>query len=110
MKNKADNKEIYEAIFDVVRCVPKGRVTSYVAIAKAIGLKSGARMVGRAMSLCEGEKPKVPAHRVVNSSGLLSGEHDSRRKMLEKEGVHIKSGKIADFKTIFWDPLIEITL
>lgn len=103
-----DNKEIYEAIFEVVRLVPKGRVTSYGAVAKAIGLKSGARMVGRAMSHKLDAKQSIPAHRVVNSSGILSGDNGFREGKLEEEGVQVTNHKIVDFKKIFWDPLKEI--
>ena len=111
MKKKViDTKSIYDAIFDAVRCIPTGRVTSYGAVAKAIGLKSGARMVGRAMGHAGGQDPKVPFHRVVNSAGILSGEHDRRQKMLEAEGIQIKNNKVVNFKDLFWDPLKEITV
>ena len=77
--NPIDTEAIYKAIFDVARSIPKGRVTSYGAIAKAVGLKSGARMVGRAMGYVMGVKPIVPVQRVVNSSGMLSGDDGSRQ-------------------------------
>ena len=105
-----DNQEIYQAIFEVVRLIPKGRVTSYGAVAKAIGLKSGARMVGRAMSYTMNVKPPIPVHRVVNSSGVLSGDNGTRERKLEEEGVHILNSKIVEFKKVFWDPLKEIGL
>ncbi len=110
MKNK---ESIYDAIYDIARAIPKGRVTSYGAIAAAVGTKSGARVVGYAMMHCENQKPKIPAHRVVNSSGLLSGRHHFRppekmQQLLEKEGVKIKDHKVVDFKTKFWDPLKEL--
>lgn len=105
-----DNQEIYEAIFEVVRLIPKGRVTSYGAVAKAVGLRSGARMVGRAMSHKLDAKHSIPAHRVVNSSGILSGDNGFREEKLEKEGVQVLNHKIVDFKKIFWDPLNEIGL
>ena len=106
--NTIDPEEIYKAIFDVVRSIPKGRVTSYGAIAKAVGLKSGARMVGRAMGHSMGVKPPVPVQRVVNSTGVLSGDQGQRQKKLEAEGVTVKAGKITDFKKIFWDPMEEL--
>lgn len=106
--NTIDPEEIYKAIFDVVRNIPKGRVTSYGAIAKAVGLKSGARMVGRAMGHSMGVKPAVPVQRVVNSTGVLSGDQGERQKKLEAEGVTVKAGKITDFKKIFWDPMEEL--
>lgn len=106
--NTTDTEAIYQAIFDVVRSIPKGRVTSYGAVAKAIGLKSGARMVGRAMGHSMGVKPVVPVQRVVNSTGVLSGDQGYRQKKLEAEGVTVKAGKVADFKRIFWDPMKEL--
>lgn len=106
--NTIDTEAIYKAIFDVVRCIPKGRVSSYGAIAKAVGLKSGARMVGRAMGYSAGVKPPVPVQRVVNSSGILSGDQGERQKKLEAEGLTVNAGKIADFKKVFWDPMKEL--
>jgi methylated-DNA-protein-cysteine methyltransferase-like protein len=103
-----ENQEIYTAIYDVVRLIPKGRVTSYGAVAKAVGLKSGARMVARAMSMAREVNPPVPAHRVVNSSGIVMGDQGHRGKELLYEGIQINGDKIVDFKNIFWDPLKEI--
>jgi methylated-DNA-protein-cysteine methyltransferase-like protein len=105
---QSDNKEIYKAIFAVVRLIPKGRVTSYGAVAKAVGLKSGARMVGRAMSLVWEEKVPVPVHRVVNSSGVVVNDNGYREKKLRSEGIEVRNDKVVDFKTKFWDPLKEI--
>lgn len=110
MENKED---IYNVIFDIVRMVPKGRVTSYGAIAAAIGMRSGARFIGHAMKYSVGVKPKVPAHRVVNSNGLLTGKHhfsppEKMQQLLEKEGIKVSNDKVVDFKTKYWDPLVEI--
>lgn len=103
----------FELVFEVARQIPKGRVTSYGAIAKCIGTGKSARMVGWAMSSCDRIKPKVPAHRVVNSSGLLSGKHAFKtptlmQELLEKEGLTIKNDKVVDFKKHFWNPLEEL--
>ncbi len=111
MSREAD---VYEAIYDIVRLVPKGRVTSYGAIAAAIGMKSGARMVGYAMNNCHGAKPKVPAHRVVNSKGLLTGKHhfgngDEMQKLLEKEKIMVVKDQVQEFDRLFWDPAKEIS-
>jgi methylated-DNA-protein-cysteine methyltransferase-like protein len=111
-QTKADN--IYNVIYDIVRLIPKGRVSSYGAIAAAIGVKSGARMVGYAMNACEGIKPKVPAHRVVNRNGMLSGRHhfhppEKMQQLLEKEGVRVKDDQIVDFEKRFWDPMTELS-
>lgn len=107
--------DIYDAIYEIVRHVPKGRVTSYGAIAAAIGARSGARLVGYAMSHCSSVRPKVPAHRVVNSSGLLSGKHafatpTRMEELLKKEGVDVKNDKVVRFRELFWDPLRELEL
>ncbi|MFI5196054.1 MAG: MGMT family protein, partial [Chitinophagales bacterium] len=102
-------------IYDVVRSVPKGRVTSYGAVAAAIGAKSGARVVGYAMNVSFGAKPKVPAHRVVNRNGMLTGKHhftppEKMQQLLEKEGIKIKNDKVVAFEKIFWDPMIELAM
>jgi methylated-DNA-protein-cysteine methyltransferase-like protein len=106
--NTIDTEAIYKAIFDVVRSIPKGRVSTYGAIAKAVGLKSGARMVGRAMGHTMGMKPAVPAQRVVNSTGGLSEDDGQRQKKLEAEGITLKAGRIVNFRKIFWDPMKEL--
>jgi len=103
-------KETYRAIFEVVRLIPEGRVSSYGAIAKAVGLRSGARMVGRAMYLSMGEETPVPVHRVVNSSGIIVNDYGARERALLSEGVQVRNDKIVDFKKIFWDPLKEIDI
>jgi methylated-DNA-protein-cysteine methyltransferase-like protein len=112
MKQKTEN--IYEIIYDIVRCVPKGRVTTYGAVAAAIGLKSGARLVGYAMNNCGDAKPKVPAHRVLNRNGMLTGKHhfdtpDKMQRLLEKEGIKVKNDLVQDFDKRFWDPSAELT-
>ena len=94
--------------------IPVGRVTSYGAIAKYLGSKMGARMVGWAMNACH-NMPDVPAHRVVNSKGILSGKHhfgepDAMEKLLKKEGIKVKNDKIVDFDKVFWDPAEELKL
>src|SRR5580658_4490775 len=111
MKKELTNKgNIYDAIYDLVRCVPRGRVTSYGAVAAAIGAASGARVVGYAMNNSAGIKPKVHAHRVVNRNGLLTGKHhfsppEKMQQLLEKEGVKIADDKVMDFDRLFWDPI-----
>lgn len=102
-----------EQVYQIARQIPKGRVTSYGAIAKCIGTGRSARLVGWAMSACSNVKPKVPAHRVVNSAGILSGKLAFKtptymEELLAKEGVAVKNDKIADFKKRFWDPLSEM--
>jgi methylated-DNA-protein-cysteine methyltransferase-like protein len=114
-KEKKSKESIYDAIYDVVRCVPKGRVTSYGAVAAAIGAASGARVVGYAMNLSGGVKPKVPAHRVVNRNGMLSGKHhfsppEKMQQLLEKEGIKVKDDIVVDFDSLFWDPMKELVI
>jgi len=101
------NKLVYE----IARLIPKGRVTSYGAIAKALGKANYSRMVGHAMGACGSEKVPVPVQRVVNSSGQLTGDPRgiaARKKALEKEGVTVKNDKVANFRTLFWDPSEEL--
>src|SRR5687767_10704741 len=99
----------FELVFEVARQIPKGRVTSYGAIAACLGTKLSARMVGWAMNAAHTAKPKIPAHRVVNRNGLLSGKHhfsppSKMQELLEKEGVKVKKDVVVDFKKLFWDP------
>ena len=106
-------QSFYDAVYDVVRLIPKGRVTSYGAIAKSIGAGGSARMVGYAMNHAHVADPPVPAHRVVNSSGLLTGKFHFAtptlmQEMLEQEGIQVKEDKVQNFKKLFWDPLQEI--
>ncbi len=103
----------YEQVYEIARLVPKGRVTSYGAIAKALGAAKASRMVGHAMAYAGQASPKVPAHRIVNSSGLLTGRfHFSpptlMQERLEKEGLVIVDHKVKNFKQVFWDPLLEL--
>jgi len=109
------NDSFFAAVYDVVRQIPKGRLTSYGAIAAALGAKSSARMVGWAMNNAHAIKPKVPAHRVVNRQGLLTGKMhfahpNAMQKALEKERIVVKDDQVQDFKKIFWDPIVELAL
>lgn len=95
-------------IHDLVCQIPPGRVSTYGAIATVLSIPNP-RMVGKAMSSSDPSGKPVPAHRVVNSTGHLSGEHQTpRRKQLEKEGVKVKGDKIIDFSKLFWDPAKEL--
>ncbi len=103
----------YEQVYEVARLVPKGRVTSYGAIAKALGVANSSRMVGHAMAYAGQASPQVPAHRIINSSGLLTGRfHFSpptlMQQLLEKEGITVINDKVKNFKQVFWDPLQEL--
>lgn len=105
----------FEEVWAVVRLIPKGRVTSYGAIASYLGSAKSSRMVGWAMNAAHGIKPKVPAQRVVNRNGLLTGKHhfgapDIMQKLLEKEGIVVENDKVVNFKQVFWDPVTELKL
>lgn len=105
MKNK---ENYFDLVYQVVKLIPKGRVTSYGAIASYLGIKSGARMVGYAMNASHSQAD-IPAHRVVNRNGILTGKHhfphpEFMRQQLQLEGIEVNNDKILDFKKIFWDP------
>ncbi|MDR1056694.1 MAG: MGMT family protein [Prevotellaceae bacterium] len=98
-------------MYDIVRLIPYGRVTSYGAIARALGSAQSSRMVGWAMNASH--SADVPAHRVVNHCGLLTGKRhfassDIMQQLLEEEGITINNDKVMDFKLLFWDPIIEL--
>ena len=107
------DESFFELVFDVVRQIPKGRVTSYGAIAAALGTRMSARMVGWAMNASHAMRPKVPAHRVVNRNGLLTGKMhfaypEQMQELLEKEGIIIVEDQIQDFEKFFWNPGKEL--
>jgi methylated-DNA-protein-cysteine methyltransferase-like protein len=109
------DSSFFEQVFDVVRQVPRGRVTSYGAVAAALGTKLSARMVGWAMNSAGRVKPKVPAHRVVNRQGLLTGKvhfgyPEQMQELLEKEGIKVVDDQVQDFAKKFWDPAKELGL
>ena len=104
----------YDNVYDVARQIPPGRVTSYGAIASYLGTKGSSRMVGYAMQASTSAQPPVPAHRVVNRQGLLTAKFhfgdNLMQELLEAEGVQVKDDQIQDFKTVFWDPAVELAL
>lgn len=102
-------------VWDVARQIPKGRVTSYGAIARYLGTKMSARMVGWAMNAAFDVKPKIPAHRVVNRIGMLTGKPhfnppEKMQQLLEKEGITVKDEQVENFEKHFWDPAVELGL
>lgn len=110
-----DRASFYEQVYQVVRLIPKGRVTSYGAIASYLGTKGSSRMVGYAMNGAHSVSPKVPAHRVVNRNGLLTGKFHfssptAMQDLLKKEGLDVLDDKIVNFKKHFWDPNVELNL
>lgn len=109
----AEDLSFYDQIYEVVRQVPAGRVTSYGAIAKFLGAARSSRVVGWAMNESHFIEPKVPAHRVVNRLGQLSGKMhfhppESMQKSLENEGLIIENDQILHFEQVFWDPAKEL--
>ncbi|QES87708.1 MGMT family protein [Rhizosphaericola mali] len=107
-----EQKDFFQDVWEVVRLVPKGRVTTYGAIAKYLGTKMSARMVGWAMNAAHGQ-PKIPAHRVVNRNGDLSGKMHFKtptamEDLLKKEGIGVENDRIVDFPNRLWDPEKEL--
>jgi methylated-DNA-protein-cysteine methyltransferase-like protein len=107
------DESFFELVHEVARQIPKGRVTSYGAIAACLGTKSSARIVGWAMNGSHRAKPRVPAHRVVNRIGMLSGKFHfdtptQMENLLKKEGIKVKNDKVVDFEKLFWNPSEEL--
>jgi len=105
----------FEDVFEVVRQIPKGRVSTYGAIANYLGTKLSSRMVGWAMNASHNANIHVPAQRVVNRNGMLTGKaHFATPTLMEelliKDGVNVKNDIVVDFKKIFWDPGVELNL
>jgi methylated-DNA-protein-cysteine methyltransferase-like protein len=109
------NSSFFEDVYAVVRQIPTGRVTSYGAIAQYLGTRLSARMVGWAMNASHGAYPPVPAQRVVNRNGMLSGKHhfehpQHMEELLKEEGILVIKDTIVDFKKIFWDPSTQLEI
>ncbi len=107
----ADKTSFFQDVYEVARLIPKGRATSYGAIANYLGTKGSSRMVGWAVNSAS-MPDDVPAHRVVNRVGMLSGKHhfggSTMQELLEAEGIKIEADKIVDFEKVFWDPMKEL--
>lgn len=108
-------QSFFEQVYAVVRLIPFGRVSSYGAIAEYLGTRGSARMVGWAMNASHTQVANIPAHRVVNRVGLLSGKHhfggpDVMRQLLESEGIKIRNDKVQRFEIVFWEPAIELRM
>lgn len=111
---KPETWTFFENVYEVVKLIPEGRVTSYGAIAKYLGMARSSRMVGYAMNAAH-DKPEIPAHRVVNRNGMLTGKHHFKtpflmQELLEKEGVIVVDDQIQDFQKLFWNPVVELKL
>jgi methylated-DNA-protein-cysteine methyltransferase-like protein len=114
-KDNLKTHSFFEDVWAVARQIPKGRVTSYGAIARYLGTKLSARMVGWAMNGCADVTPKVPAHRVVNRNGMLTAKPHFNpprlmQQLLEKEKIKVVDDTIVDFEKHFWDPATELGL
>ena len=108
-----DKDSFFDRVYEVARLIPPGRVTSYGAIAQYLGTKGSSRMVGYAMNASGSAQPKVPAHRVVNRFGMLSGKShfptpNLMEEMLRSEGVEIEDNVVKYFDSLFWDPNTEL--
>ncbi len=114
-KNSSSSYTFFEDVYDIVRQIPKGRVTSYGAIAQYLGTKMSARMVGWAMNASHLARPRVPAHRVLNRNGMLTGKHHFAtptlmEELLKKEKIAVEENKVVNFEKIFWSPEKELGL
>jgi methylated-DNA-protein-cysteine methyltransferase related protein len=110
-----NNENFFQNVYEVTKLIPYGRVTSYGAIAKYLGTARSSRMVGWALNNSHTLPEFIPAHRVVNRNGLLSGKHhfggqNVMRELLENEGVRIENDQIIDFDKLFWNPVKELEL
>ena len=115
MNSKQSTSDFFLQVFQVVRLIPKGRVTSYGAIASYLGAKKSSRIVGYAMNASHAQKEYVPAHRVLNRNGQLTGKHHFptpflMQELLEKEGIKVTNDTVQNFDSIFWDPERELKL
>ncbi|MFH1297109.1 MAG: MGMT family protein [Bacteroidota bacterium] len=109
------NHFFFKSVYDVVRLIPFGRVTSYGAIAEYLGSRGSARMVGWAMNASHSEVINLPAHRVVNRNGMLTGKRHFgapgiMEQLLKSEGIEVEGDQIVNFEKYFWNPLTELRM
>jgi Predicted methylated DNA-protein cysteine methyltransferase len=107
------HNDFFSKVFEVTKCIPFGRITSYGAIARYLGSGKSAHMVGWALNVSHSNREFIPAHRVVNRNGLLTGKHhfgnsSTMKQLLENEGIIIENDRIINFNEKFWDPGIEL--
>ena len=112
-KKLSSDNDFFSRVYDVTKLIPYGRITSYGAIARYLGSGKSARMVGWALNICHHNPDFIPAHRVVNRKGLLTGKHHfgnstTMEQLLENEGIIIEDDQIINFKEKFWDPMVEL--
>lgn len=114
-EQQSSTSTFFENVFDLVRLIPPGRVTSYGAIANYLGSRGSARMVGWAMNASHTSTTNIPAHRVVNRNGLLTGKHHfgssvMMQQLLESEGVVVENDAVVEFDRLFWNPVKELEM
>lgn len=114
-KYSSESFSFFDNVYEVVRLIPRGRVSSYGAIAKYLGSAGASRMVGWAMNQSHTQIPYVPAHRVLNRNGLLTGKahfgpDEMMKKLLEAEGIQVEKDRVIEFEKIFWDPFKELKI
>ncbi len=112
-RQKSDNEDFFSRVYEVTKLIPYGRVTSYGAIAKYLGAGRSARMVGWALNACHNSPVFIPAHRVVNYKGILTGKFhfgntSTMEQLLRNEGIEVENDTVVNFNKKFWDPLIEL--
>jgi methylated-DNA-protein-cysteine methyltransferase-like protein len=110
---RSKDNDFFSRVYEVTRLIPYGRVTSYGAIARYLGTRKSARMVGWALNVSHTTSEYIPAHRVVNRNGLLTGKFhfgntSTMQQLLENEGFFIEDDKILNFREKFWDPYLEL--
>jgi methylated-DNA-protein-cysteine methyltransferase-like protein len=110
---KQNSNDFFSRVYEVIKLIPYGRVTSYGAISRYLGTGRSARMVGWALNICHNDPEFIPAHRVVNRNGILTGKHHfgnstTMQQLLENEGLVIDDDKILNFREKFWDPSSEL--
>jgi methylated-DNA-protein-cysteine methyltransferase-like protein len=112
-QNPKDNNDFFQRVYDITKLIPYGRITSYGAIARFLGSGRSARMVGWALNVSHSHPEFIPAHRVVNRNGLLTGKHhfgntSTMQQLLVNEGIIVEDDRIINFKEKFWDPVKEL--
>ncbi len=112
-RKNSENDGFFSRVYEVACLIPYGRITSYGAIARYLGSGGSARMVGWAMNASHASPDFIPAHRVVNRNGILTGKHHfgnstTMQQLLENEGFHVIDDCVVDFREKFWDPMIEL--
>ena len=111
--NPKENYNFFEKVYEIAKLIPFGKVSTYGAIAKCLGSPQSSRMVGWAINKSFQQKFPVPAHRIVNRNGLLTGKYyfgdeNTMQELLKSEGIKVKNNKIVDFQKYFWDPYKEL--